>query len=283
MAPIIGFDAAAKAERVAGSIFKLVGGLMRSSNLGEPEVMEAQLFGVGDVLGNQANLRHRAAAREVVLRLTCEHANRAGAVLFMREQALINIGMVQGTAMPLGHALHPIVRLRSFLVDKREIPLAMILDDERHAVDVVSGQPFDPAALARPAEPPDPPHSSDDRTVPLIALAWGRSGDKGDLGLICIVARDREYLSYIGKALTAQSVAHFLAHVFSSGGTTRVDRYFSPGPSAFNFVLHGALGGGAIESHRLDPMAKSFAQQLLAFPVTVSREIAARVSDAASA
>ena len=279
LAPIIGFEAAAKAERVAASLFRLVGALMRTSNLGAPEVLEAQLLGVGDTLGNQADPAHRCAAREVVLRLICEHLDRAGAELFMREQAMINIGMAPGTAMPLGHALHPIVRLRSFLVNKSEIPLTVIVDNERHAVEVNPGQRFDPAALPRPAEPPHPPRSSEESAVPLIALAWGRSGDKGDLGLVSIIARDREFLPYMGRALTAESVAHFLAHQFPPGLSSQVDRYFSPGPAAFNFVLHRALGGGQIESHRLDPMAKSFAQQLLAFPVPVSREIAERAGD----
>ena len=110
--------------------------------------------------------------------------------------------------------------------------------------------------------------------MPLIALAWGRSGDKGDLGLVSITARDAAFLPWIGRALTTQAVGDFMAHQFPAGTKPRVDRYFSPGPSAFNFVLHQALGGGQIESRRLDPMAKSFAQQLLAFPIPVSPEIA---------
>jgi hypothetical protein len=41
--------------------------------------------------------------------------------------------------------------------------------------------------------------------------------------------------------------------------------------------LHGALGGGALESRRLDPMGKTVAQQLLAFPVPVPAATARRL------
>ncbi len=277
LAPIIGFDAPAKAERVASSLFALIRQLLAQGNLGEPEALEAQLLGLGGALGAQADGSLRAASRELVLRMICDHAERAGAELFLREQAIINIAMAPGTAMPLGHAFHPIVRLRSFLLDKSQVPLTVVMDGQAHPVPAPTSGGFDAGSVVRPPEPPAPAPSPDDVAVPLIDLAWGRSGDKGDLGLAAIIARDPAFLPCIGRALTEAAVSSFMAHQFPAGGEARVDRYFSPGPSAFNFVLHKALGGGQIESRRLDPMAKSFAQQLLAFPVPVSRQIAERL------
>jgi hypothetical protein len=274
LAPIIANEAVAKAERVASSLFDLVRRLMREANLAEPDALESQLLGVGDALGAQADPAARAAAREVVLRLICDHPDRAGAELFLREQAIINIGMAAGTAMPLGHAFHPIVRLRSFLVEKAAVPVAVMIDGRAIPVEIPAGQPFDLSDIARPAEPTLPETSDRDVAVPLIALARGRSGDKGDLGLVSVIAREPPFLPYIGRALTREAVAQFLAHQFPKGSAAKVDRYFSPGPGAFNYVLHQALGGGQIESRRLDPMGKSLAQQLLTFPVPVSPEIA---------
>jgi hypothetical protein len=40
---------------------------------------------------------------------------------------------------------------------------------------------------------------------------------------------------------------------------------------AINFVVHEALGGGIMASNRIDSVAKTMAQQLLAFPIPVSR------------
>jgi hypothetical protein len=45
------------------------------------------------------------------------------------------------------------------------------------------------------------------------------------------------------------------------------------------FVVHEALGGGIMASNRIDSVAKTMAQQLLAFPIPVSRVLAARLSN----
>lgn len=43
-----------------------------------------------------------------------------------------------------------------------------------------------------------------------------------------------------------------------------------------NFVLTQTLDGGGVESLRIDPQGKSFAQMLLDFPVPVPAKLAAR-------
>jgi hypothetical protein len=54
--------------------------------------------------------------------------------------------------------------------------------------------------------------------VPLIALAWARSGDKGDHSNIGVIARKPEYLPYIKAALTEQNVTRFMSHVLDPKG-----------------------------------------------------------------
>ena len=104
-------------------------------------------------------------------------------------------------------------------------------------------------------------------TVPLIALAWARSGDKGDLFNVGVIARKAAWLPYIRAALTPEAVRDWYAHF----GAARVDRYDLPGFHALNFVVHESLAGGINNSPRLDAAAKGMAQQLLEFPVPVSR------------
>jgi hypothetical protein len=183
----------------------------------------------------------------------------------------------------MGHGVHPIVRMRSFLLDKREVELVVVIDDERLPVTVPSVGGWRASDTLRHEEPRLPPGVIADATVPLLALAWGRSGDKGDLATLAVIARERRYLPWIGAALSAEAVARWLAHQFEGDGPHEVDRYFSPGPGAFSFVLHAALGGGQLESRRLDPMAKTLAQQLLAFPVPVPATIAASVAGSTAA
>jgi hypothetical protein len=283
MSPIVGFDAAAKGDRMAAALFAIIGERLDDAGLGVPDGTATQVLGAGDSLGAHADPEHRARAREVVVRMTMDHASRDAAELFLREQGVANVGQSVGVAMPMGHGVHPIVRMRSFLLDKREVELVVVIDDERLPVTVPSVGGWRASDTLRHEEPRLPPGVIADATVPLLALAWGRSGDKGDLATLAVIARERRYLPWIGAALSAEAVARWLAHQLEGDGPHEVDRYFSPGPGAFSFVLHAALGGGQLESRRLDPMAKTLAQQLLAFPVPVPATIAASVAGSTAA
>jgi hypothetical protein len=115
--------------------------------------------------------------------------------------------------------------------------------------------------------------------VPLIQLAHGRSGDKGDHSNIGIIARETRFVPLIAAALTADAVAQHMAHVLEPA-RGRVTRYTLPGCHGWNFLLEHALGGGGVASLRADPQGKAFAQQLLAFevpvPEAIFRELRAR-------
>jgi len=101
--------------------------------------------------------------------------------------------------------------------------------------------------------------------VPLIELAYGRSGDKGDTSNIGVIARDPADLPVLREQLTPQAVARHLAHLVQG----EVTRYELPGIHAFNFVCEQALGGGGMASLRHDPLGKGMAQILLAMPIHV--------------
>jgi len=117
---------------------------------------------------------------------------------------------------------------------------------------------------------------SGDASVPLIALAWGRSGDKGNLYNIGIIARRFEYLPYIRSALSEEAVSNWLRHTFDDPSTGRVRRYDVPGINAVNFVAEEALRGGGAVGLSLDANAKGMAQQLLQMPVAVPAALAAK-------
>ena len=103
----------------------------------------------------------------------------------------------------------------------------------------------------------------------LVDLAWGRSGDKGDIANIGILSRKPEYLPYIRAALTEEVVKDYFVHICNGP----VERFDLPGSHALNFLLHEALGGGGIASVRIDPQGKGFAQMLLDIEIPVPAEI----------
>ena len=115
----------------------------------------------------------------------------------------------------------------------------------------------DPAAWSLPAGPT--------QTVPLVRLAWGRSGDKGDISNIGLIARRPEWLPLLWAQVTPERVKDWFAHMVKG----RVDRHHLPGLHAMNLVMHQALDGGGPASTRLDPLGKGMAQLLLEMPITV--------------
>ena len=115
--------------------------------------------------------------------------------------------------------------------------------------------------------PPEPAPGADSGlvTVPLIRIAHARSGDKGNISNIGLIARRPEYLNLLRTQLTAQAVKAYFAHLVMG----EVRRYELPGIDAFNFVMVEALDGGGMASLRPDPLGKGMAQMLLDLPVHV--------------
>ena len=107
------------------------------------------------------------------------------------------------------------------------------------------------------------------RTVPLIAVAYARSGDKGDTSNVGVIARSPELLGHLARELSAERVRAHLAHLVRGP----VTRYELPGIGAFNFVLEQALGGGGMASLRNDPLGKGMAQMLLDLDVEVPERL----------
>jgi len=55
--------------------------------------------------------------------------------------------------------------------------------------------------------------------VPLIKLCYARSGDKGDVANVGVIARDPAYYPFLHQTLTEDVVRRFFAHV--AKGTVR--------------------------------------------------------------
>ncbi|GAC1632300.1 MAG: hypothetical protein NVS4B11_33030 [Ktedonobacteraceae bacterium] len=93
----------------------------------------------------------------------------------------------------------------------------------------------------------------------LVRLVHARSGDKGDKANIAIFAPDRATYDLLLREVTAERVKHH----FEGIATGKVERFEAPNVLALNFVLHGALNGGASRSLRSDALGKSLASALL--------------------
>jgi hypothetical protein len=275
--PIIGLDAAAKADRQARAFVERMRRLLRDRNMEEWRASNIEILGAEAAYGDHSRRRD---AREVIARITVEHPERAAVDLFVREQQSLMCAMSVGGTNLLPAMVSPVVRLFSGLVDKTQVPVSVTFGGRTEpAAGAVAGD-FDLASVPRPPAPPAPTDIAEGAAVPLLALAWVRSGDKGDLFNVAAIARRPDYLPYIAAALTPERVADWYGHVFNPGAPRRVDRYVMPGVCALNFVVHNSLGGGGYASMRLDSVAKGMGQQLLEIPIPVSRRLADQLSGA---
>jgi hypothetical protein len=273
--PVVGIEAVAKAERQATALLERTRRMLRDSNQPEWTRKHVELLGAESTLGAQGRQRD---TREVVSKIVVDHPDRNAAEMFAREHFSHIVSMSPGATGFFGFkpSVAPVVRLFSFKLDKSEVPVTLTADGESRKVALPAVDSFDPAMVERAPQPE--PLGPQPSTVPLICLAWGRSGDKGDLFNVAVIARKAEYVPYITSALTPAAVAKWFAHVFE-GEAGKVDRYMVPGANAMNFVLHNSLGGGGSASMRLDPLAKGMAQQLLEFPIPVPADVAAEHAD----
>jgi hypothetical protein len=267
---IVGMNAAAKAEKTAAALLARTRALFRARNL--PDFAAAQV----EVLGAEASYgpQSRAGqAREVVLRVVADHAHREALELFAREIAAAGTSWAPGTTGIMGGrpSVQPVVKLFTFLIDKTAVPAPRVKVGDAAPIEIavptqgcfVASAGSVPVAVETLAD--DEPALE----VPLLRLAYARSGDKADTANIAVIARKPDYVPLIRRALTPALIAAHFSHLVKGP----VQRFEAPGLNAFNFVLTQALGGGGMASQRIDPQGKAYAQMALEIPIPVPRSL----------
>jgi len=264
----IGIDAEKKAVRTAEAIIERTGEILRQQGL--PPFTSTFFEVIGSEWSYGPHSRARQA-REVTMRVVANHPQKAALAMFAREIAPSGTSWAPGTTSPGGGrpAVSPLIKPFAFTLGKAEVPVAFVLDGERHAVEV----PVAASAVVA-ARQPEPPAFIDDGgeqvEVRLIELAWGRSGDKGNLSNIGLVARRPEWLPLLWARVTPEFVRDYFAHLVHG----KVERFYLPGTASMNLLLHDALDGGGPSSMRMDPLGKGMAQMLLDATVRVPLNVA---------
>lgn len=260
-----GADAARKAQRTGEAILKRSERLLAERGVGGFDETSMEMMGAESTYGPHART---ASTREVILKIAAKHVAREGLELLAREIAPSATAMAQGiTGFAAGRpSPSPVVRLFSFLTDRALVKASISIDGKAVAFEEVFS-PVVPASGVEDAvsNPAAFPEQGTRVTVPLLRVAHGRSGDKGDMANIGIVARSDALYAVLQQTLTATMVGEYMAHIAHG----KVTRYSLPGFNALNFTLENALGGGGVASLRYDPQGKALAQMLLDIPVSI--------------
>lgn len=94
-------------------------------------------------------------------------------------------------------------------------------------------------------------------------IAYVRSGDKGDVVSVGVIARAPEHYPALLRSVTSQSVKA----LFGDWVRGEVDIYPMDNIEAVVVIMRGALGGGATRTLRLDQTGKAMGNGLLRLPV----------------
>jgi hypothetical protein len=265
---IVGIDAEKKARRTAEAILERTGEILRDGGLPPFTSTYIEVIGAETLYGPHARTRN---VREVMMRVVANHPQKAALAMFAREIAPSGTSWAPGTTGPGGGrpAVSPLIKPFSFLLDKAALQPSFVLDGTRHAVTIAPGSAnvqLPPAS--QPGAWQDSGEPSEE--VRLIELAYGRSGDKGNISNIGLIARRPEWLPLLWDRLQPKVVEAYFAHLPAG----KVTRFYLPGTASMNLLVHDALDGGGPSSMRMDPLGKGMAQMLLDLVIPVPRSVA---------
>ena len=254
----VGIDAAKKARTYGEAIFDRSRLIMRMMNI--PDFDETSIEILGDN-SQYSDKSENSDNREVVLKFAAKHQDIRAVGIMLKESVGLGLatppglsGFVGGRPKP-----SPIVRLFSFLINKKDVDIKIEDGISSKKFEVKDSENFDINSIKRHEAPKIEDQDQQFIDVPLIKIAYGRSGDKGNKANIGIIARNEKFYPVICKYLTEDIVKR----CFSKFLEGEVEKFYLPGSFSINFMLDNVLGGGGPASLRNDPQGKAYAQILL--------------------
>ena len=261
-----GKNAKRKGKIIAEAILKKCSRILKENDYTPFTNTSYDLLGSDSIYGSKQS---RVNSKEIVLRVLARHPKKKALIIVSREMAQAATGMAAGVMNYLGGRppVSPSIHLFSFLLRKDQVDIKMDINGKSISIYPKTNGGYNTSTAKK--------DSDTNKTIetefytPLINLAYARSGDKGDHANIGVIAREPHYFPFIDSALSADSTSHYFRHVLKG----HVLKWKVPGINGINFLLKNSLGGGGMASLNIDPQGKCYAQQLLEYPVPVSKEI----------
>lgn len=273
---IVGFNAYEKAKRTGQAILERTQKMLAQNNWPNYTATHLEVLGAESAYGDLVNPAV-LTSRELVLRLTVTHTKKEALEIFAKEIAPAGTSFAPGTTGAGGGrpSVSPRIKQFAFLWPKQKVVVSLwdCASDQTSSVLAYQAPPDQaPAKKANFGLAVQTEIAVGQQFIegPLIQWAYARSGDKGNISNIGVIARKPEYLPYIKAALSCEAVKNYLS--FAVKG--QVHRYDLPGIDALNFVCEEALDGGGMASLRNDSLGKGMAQILLSMPIKMPKGIA---------
>lgn len=281
---VVGIEACAKARRTGEALLARASAMLQRENMAPFSESLVSVIGAEEWYGPHGR---DLGLRDAVARVAVCHETRAGATMLAREAGTAGVSWAPGTSGGVSGRgeIAPETRLFSWLVPKERVASLVFFRGETLRIEVPQGQALVATVPSEPTSATGVPATGVPATgapaaeaieVPLVRLAWGRSGDKGTTSNIGVVARSAAIHEFLKTQLTETVVAEWLGHLVHG----KTYRYELPGLQALNFLLEESLDGGGTSTLRMDPLGKCMAQVLLSMPMRVPAHLLASVHEA---
>lgn len=217
------------------------------------------------------DLAKKIEPNEILLRFNVFDYDKSKLEIFSKMLSTIILSGPQGAAVTGGRpAIRSVMSYYPALLPKHFIePKTVLLDFdgaifETHTINSCTGFETDTVDINTEKQISDDendklPEIKNPVKVQLIKLCLARSGDKGDMANIGLIARNEKIYKYIKKHLTANKIKQ----MFKSIALGEVIRYEMDNLMALNFLLEKSLDGGGTKSLMIDAQGKTFASALL--------------------
>ena len=263
----VGIDASKKANAYGEAIFKRSRNIMKKMNISDFTETSIEILGDESQYSKKNRLLN---SREVVLKYAAKHEDIKAIGIMLKESVGLGLSTPPGLSGFAGARPKPspVVRLFSFLIPKSTVNIKVLFEDKDFDTKVYQGQDFDLTKIKRPIEI-NTDIDEDLIDVPLVKIAYARSGDKGNKANIGIIARDAKFFPSICKYINEKTIEENFS-IFLNGTTKR---YILPGSYAVNFLLDDVLGGGGAASLRNDPQGKAYGQIVLDQMIPIPKKL----------
>ena len=261
-----GQKAVKKAYSIGNSILKRTDIIFKKNNIIDYKKVNLSVIGSDDI----EDVKNTNGSNEVVMRLAVAHEKKEALNIFSREIAQAATGMAPGVINYLGGrpSIAPLIKLYSFLIDKKHINCVINLDQNKEEVLIHSTGQNDNYPISNFATLGLGSRNFNCE-LPLIKLAYARSGDKGNHVNIGVIARKSSYLPFIKDSLSINRIVSHLKNISKES----ISCWELPKINGLNFLLKNCLDGGGMSSLFLDPQGKAYAQNLLDIKISVPDSI----------
>ena len=268
-----GLKAEKKGKIIAEAIFNKTSRMLEENNFDPFTETKFDLIGTNSIYGPKEVDKN---SKEIVLRIMVKHVNKGALILFSKEIAQAVTGMAAGVMNYMGGRpkVSRSIHLHSFFLDKSMLSIGIDINSERSLIPVLKQTNKTENKKTENQVNSTVKSLHLDSSVPLIKIAYARSGDKGDHANIGIIARKPEYLPFIKNALTSTTLSAFFNHVLKGS----IEVWDVPGISGINFLLKHSLGGGGMASFNIDPQGKAYAQQILEYEIPITSHLANKLN-----